>query len=422
MKIGIQTWGSHGDIRPFIALADGLKADGHDVTLAFTCVDSDRYNSLTTPAGVSMRAVASPAIPDPEQLRNSGQALIDERDPIRQTQLAIERFLLPVEPELFEASERLCVENELVIGHYFLYTLATAAERHSRPYASVALAHGGVPSTFYPPTGIPNLGKLSNRFAWRLARAVLNKRLKKYPDRLRSNHGMRPAGDMIDDVWASKDLTLLAVSPVICEKQSDWPSHYHVCGAMDTEAPVAEGRVSPELDAFLSSGPAPVYMTFGSMASDDEKLTTALFGDAAAASGVRAVVQSPHAEELVLRSNDRVHYVAVAPHAAIFSRCALIVHHGGAGTSQAALRAGKPSLVVAHTAEQELWGRELERLGVAPKIIRRRALTAQNLAVAIRLAVGSGQLAECARELGLEVAKENGVATAVRLINTRFAA
>lgn len=423
MKIGIQTWGSHGDIRPFIALADGLKADGHDVTLAVTCVDSDRYSGLTTRTGVSVKTVATPVISDPSQLKRSSEALLHEQDPIKQTQIAIEQFLLPVESELFEVSERLCLENDLVIGHYFLYPLAAAAERHSKPHVSIALAHGAVPSAFQPPAGVPDLGAFSNRLAWRLARWVLNLRLKKYPDQLRLKNGMKPVPDMIDDVWSSKYLTLLAVSTAICEAKQDWPSYYHVCGVLDTQESVAEGAVPSDLDSFLSNGSAPVYMTFGSMISaSDEKQAVALFTEAAETAGVRAIIQAPNPRELGFCSNNHVHYLSTAPHSTIFPRCCLVVHHGGAGTSQAALRAGKPSVIVAHTAEQELWGRELTRLGTAPPTIRRTRLTAGNLAAAIRLATGSPHLLENAKTLRIQATKENGVATAVKLINDRFAA
>lgn len=423
MKIGIQTWGSHGDIRPFVALADGLQADGHDVTLAITCVDSDRYAGLTTRAGAEVRIVATPVIADPTQLRRSGDTLMRERNPVRQVQLAIEQFLLPVEAELFDAADRLCVENDLVIGHYFLYPLATAADRRSRPHASVALVHGAVPSAFAPPSGVPDLGPLSNRLSWHLARRVLNRRIRTYPDRLRARLGMAPARDVLDDVWASRHLTLLAVSSAFCEAKPDWPGHYRVCGPLDPREPVAEGGVSPALETFLADPAAPVYFTFGSMMSGhDEKQALALFTEAATQAGVRAVIQSPRADALGFRSSDRIHYLDAAPHAAVFPRCRLVVHHGGAGTSHAVLRAGKPSVVVAHTAEQELWGRELRRLGTAPPVIPRAKLTAKRLTAALELVTGSTRMTENAMSLRQRLTREDGVATAVRLINARFAA
>jgi sterol 3beta-glucosyltransferase/vancomycin aglycone glucosyltransferase len=422
MKIGIQTWGSHGDIRPFVALAKGLQAAGHEVTLVITCVDSDRYTALQAPSPVDLQVVASPVVADRSTLERCGAAIVGERNAIRQTQLAIEYFLLPAEAEMYRASERLCAANDLVIGHYFLYTLGAAAEKLGRPCVSVALAHGAVPSAFQPPQGVPDLGAFSNRLAWRLGKWVLNRAFKPYPDRLRAQHGIPAAGDMVDTVWASEALTLLAISPVLCEPQSDWPAHYRVCGALDTSDSVVEGTVPEQLRSFLSAGAPPVYMTLGSMmAGSDEKQTLALLVSAVRAASVRAIVQTPSWAPLGFDSDNQLHFISAAPHASVFPHCSAVLHHGGAGTSQAALRAGVPSVVVAHTAEQELWGRELQRLGVAGAPIARRNATAPGLASAIRQVVQSDPMRQTAKSLGARMADEDGVATAVRLIEESFA-
>lgn len=422
MKVGIQTWGSHGDIRPFVALAKGLHAAGHAVTLVVTCVDSERYGALRSTLPFELRIVATPVVADARVFERVGAAIVAERDAIRQTSLAIEHFLLPAEAAMYEASEHLCAECDVVIGHYFLYTLGAAAEKHGRPYVSVVLAHGGIPSAHQPPAGVPNLGAFGNRLAWRLARWVLNRGLKKYPDRLRAAHGLAPARDLIDAVWASADLTLVAISPVLCEARPDWPRNHHVCGALDPRESVAEGEVPESLRSFLDAGAAPVYLTFGSMMSgSDERQTIAMLVDAARKASARAIVQAPHREPLGFRSDGQIHFVDVAPHAAVFPHCQLVVHHGGAGTSQAALRAGVPSVVVPYTAEQAMWGRELQRLRVAPPPIPRQRATATSIASAIREITQSGHALASARSIGARIAYEDGVAMAVRLINDRFA-
>lgn len=423
MKIGLQTWGSHGDIRPFVALAEGLQAAGHEVTLVITCVDSERYNALATKTGFELRIVATPVIPDGSVLEKIGKAIVRERNAIRQTRLVIEQLLLPAESEMYRASERLCAENDLVVGHYFLYTLAAAAEKHERPCVSVMLAHGAIPSADQPPSGVPHLGRTGNRWAWRLARSVLNASLKRYPDRLRARHDIAAARDMIDNVWASDALTLIAVSPVICERRPDWPAHYQVCGALDTPESIAEGLVPAQLRAFLSAGSPPVYMTLGSMMSgSDERQTIALLADAARMASVRAIVQAPAWERWGFESDSQIHFVDAAPHSAVFPLCSAVVHHGGAGTSQAALRAGVPSIVVPHTAEQELWGGELHRIGVACRPILRRRATAKRIAAAIEEVLQSKRMAENASMLGARIKEEDGVAAAVRLICDRYAA
>lgn len=421
MKIGMQTWGSHGDIRPFLALAEGLQEAGHDVTLAITCVDDDRHERLHSGAGVTIRSIASPVIADPALLKEIGETLLGEKDPIRQTQRVIESLFLPAEQAMFEASEQLCRENDVVIGHFFHYPLVAAAASNGRPHVSVVLNHGALPSAFQPPAGVPDLGAFGNRLAWRLARMVLNRRLKKYSDRLRTRHGIPAARDLIDDVWASNQLTLLAISPVLCTRRPDWPEHHQVCGVLEAQVPL-EGGIPERLRAFLCEGAPPVWITFGSMISgSDEKRTIALLTDAARKADTRAVIQAPRWRELGFVPDDAIHYVESAAHAEVFPQCSLVVHHGGAGTTHAALRAARPSVVVAHTAEQEFWGRELERVGAAPRFLVRRTATAEQIAACIRQVAGSKEIIEQACRLGRDMDDENGVATATRLINDRFA-
>lgn len=104
MKIGLQTWGSHGDIRPFVALAEGLQQAGHQVTLVLTCVDSDAYASLSSPAGVTIRVVASPVI-DLAEVERLGEAAANMANPLTQTKMLIEGGFLPAEAAMFDAAQ-----------------------------------------------------------------------------------------------------------------------------------------------------------------------------------------------------------------------------------------------------------------------------------------------------------------------------
>jgi len=105
-----------------------------------------------------------------------------------------------------------------------------------------------------------------------------------------------------------------------------------------------------------------------------------------------------------------------APHSWLFPRVAAVVHHGGAGTTAAALRAGVPNVIVPYFADQPFWGSRIELLGVGPKPIPRRKLTAGRLAEAIEIAATDEQMRRRSAELARKIRAENGVATAVPLI------
>ncbi|EEF26194.1 hypothetical protein RCOM_1879110, partial [Ricinus communis] len=178
-----------------------------------------------------------------------------------------------------------------------------------------------------------------------------------------------------------------------------------------------EGRLTDDVEAFLAAGEAPVYMGFGSWTPRDilhQTDTLRLFTEAAQLAGCRAIIQSDDAAACGFHSNERMLYVPASPHHLIFPRCAAVVHHGGAGTTQSATLAGKPSVVVAHINEQEHWGMELRRIGIAGKPLHRRSVTATKLAARLRAITPA--MRSRAPQVAQLMARENGVATAVRLI------
>jgi sterol 3beta-glucosyltransferase len=108
--------------------------------------------------------------------------------------------------------------------------------------------------------------------------------------------------------------------------------------------------------------------------------------------------------------------IEAAPHEWLFARMAAVIHHGGAGTTAAGLRAGVPSIIVPHFSDQPFWGERVRALGVGPRPIPRRLLSAKRLAAAIRKAVFDESMRVRAARLGEELRTEDGVARAVGII------
>lgn len=423
MRIGVQTWGSQGDIQPLIALAEGLQHSGHDVTLVITGIDNNRYADTPSRNGTTLRSISTPVIHDSEVLQEIERDIFQQTDPLKQTQLILERLFLPAESAMYTAAQQLCRENDLVIGHFFHYPLHVAAERIGCPYVSIALVPSIIPSPHQPPSGLPDLGTLGNRILWSLVKSMFNRRLKTYPDRLRVRHGLDPARDMLSDVWAAKPLTLVAVSPQLCGNTTGWPSHYKVCGFLNQGEDVDDGDIADELLEFLQQGPPPIYLTFGSaMPGGDPEATLAILIEAVQKAAVRAIIQLADWHKYVPTPNPNptTLIVGTTPHAKVFPLCQAVLHHGGAGTSQTALLAGRPSIVVAHTSEQQFWGHTLSRLGVAPQPLVRHRLSADILTATIIEVVESTCFTLAAEHLAIQMRKEDGVATAVRYIDEYF--
>ncbi|MGF6835848.1 sterol 3beta-glucosyltransferase [Paenarthrobacter sp. TE4293] len=204
---------------------------------------------------------------------------------------------------------------------------------------------------------------------------------------------------------------LHGISPAVLPRPADWHSGLVMAGYW--WPPVNQGwGPSPDLQDFLADGPAPVFVGFGSSAH----LDPAFILDATRRAGVRAVVQGV---EGVL--GDDALGVGSVPHEWLFPRVAAVVHHAGAGTTAAGLRAGVPSVGVPVYTDQPLWASRIASLGAGPEPIPYRKLTRVRLGDAIAQAVTTASYSERARVLAAAIAKEDGtipVAEALRNLPT----
>lgn len=420
-KIGIQTWGSDGDINPCIALAGGLATAGHDVTLAITSAEWKSYGHLAERLG--FRLIQAGYIwKDDADLLKKTQKIFGTANQLKQLDLLIEEMLQPGIDAMYGASRSLVAENDFLIGHFLLHPLQLAAEIARKPYMTVTLNHALIPSTHMPPPlgRIPNLGPLINSILWKAAIKVLNRSILPSINRLRLKEGIFPASSF-RAIWESPVGNLVAVSPEICHPDPAWERHQHICGFFNIPDTAHRWDMPGRLARFIAGGPPPVYMTFGSMASierDPGRIAAAarLLVDAAKAARCRAIIQADWEKAPGIPEDPAIHRVASAPHTQVFPRCAAVVHHGGSGTTQTALLCGRPSVVVAHILDQYFWGHELKRLGVGLGPLDRRAVTPEKLGREIRRALDAPAMAARAKTLGEKLSAEDGVAVAVEII------
>jgi UDP:flavonoid glycosyltransferase YjiC (YdhE family) len=206
-----------------------------------------------------------------------------------------------------------------------------------------------------------------------------------------------------------------AYSPAVVPRPREWGDWIHVTGYWFLEDP-ALWSPPEDLVAFLSSGPAPVFVGFGSTPFPRPERTADLVVRALAQAGHRGVVVAGGSGLAVGRLSDDVLSVASVPHGWLFPQVCAVVHHGGAGVTGAALRAGRPSVVVPVFGDQPFWGQRVFELGAGPRPIPAKKLTDDALASAIRLTAG-GEMRGRAAALGERIRTENGVARAVEVIH-----
>ncbi|MGD8322295.1 MAG: glycosyltransferase, partial [Gemmatimonadota bacterium] len=269
MRIGIQAWGSEGDIRPFLALGHGLVRAGHRVTVVVTDLGARDYAAYQERLGLRIRTVATPVVPDPAELDDIGRAILRAGHPARQSRIIIERLFDPAVPEMYRAATALCAETDLVVGHFFQTPLRAAAEAAGIPEVSVTLTPSMIPTGAMPPEGVPDLGRRWNRTWWGVAAWVLDRMFLSRINRFRAEAGLPPHTHVLD-AWSSRLLDLVAVSPTLCPVPEDWPEQHRVCGFLTLPPDGQLDASPPALEAFLDEGDPPAFITFGSLTPSEE--------------------------------------------------------------------------------------------------------------------------------------------------------
>ena len=206
---------------------------------------------------------------------------------------------------------------------------------------------------------------------------------------------------------------LYGFSETVVPRSPDWPDWVHVTGYWFLDR--SPGWQPPlALQRFVEAGPPPVFVGFGSMTDRDPAATLALTAEALAAVGQRGVLAADATGGVRPGSvPDHVFPLATGvPHDWLFPRMAAVVHHGGAGTTASGLRAGRPSVLVPHFADQPFWARRVTDLGAGPRPIPRRRLSARRVAEAIHQATADPRMRERGEILGQRIRAEHGVARA----------
>ncbi|POR35790.1 Sterol 3-beta-glucosyltransferase UGT80B1 [Tolypocladium paradoxum] len=215
-------------------------------------------------------------------------------------------------------------------------------------------------------------------------------------------------------IWAPGLLTRLKVpytycwSPSLIPKPNDWGKNIDISGFYFLNL-ASSYTPDTDLAAFLEAGPPPVYIGFGSIVVDDPNAMTRMIFDAVHLAGVRALVSKGWgglgADDVGLPEG--VFMLGNVPHDWLFQHVSCVVHHGGAGTTAAGIKAGKPTLVVPFFGDQPFWGAMIARAKAGPEPIRNQDLTVENLAEALKCCV-LPETQEQAKELGQRIREEQG--------------
>ena len=415
MRIAIIAPGSRGDVQPYIALGKGLKQAGHAVRL----VTHQDFEELVNSHGLHFSPVEG-SVQDIAQSKDMGALL--ERGNFLAIMSQMAREAQRGALALAKGGLVACRGTELVIaGIAGLFIGVALAEKLGLPLLQ-AYYIPFTPTQAYPSFLFPKLppwfsGAL-NRLSYHLARQMMWQGFRS-ADKLarRDVLGLRAApfwGPFKADCLQRCPI-LYGYSPFVIPKPPDWHDHVHVTGYWFLD-PADDWAPPSALLEFLQADPPPIYVGFGSMSSRKPEETADLILQALVRAKQRAVMHSGWGGLHKADLPDTVLMVGSIPFSWLFPRVAAVVHHGGAGTTSAALRAGVPSIVIPFFGDQPFWGHRIAELGVGPAPIPRRRLTVERLAQATRQAVTDQTMRERAAHLGSRIRAEDGIALAVAVV------
>jgi hypothetical protein len=286
----------------------------------------------------------------------------------------------------------------------------SAAEKIGRPFVPAHLQPLGAPTDRYPGVLFPDTPRWLGGWLVRASHRLSELGVWMPFERAMKATRRDVLGLSGEPRAADGQPVLYGFSRHVVDVPSDPQTVRHVTGYWTLDA--AGFDPSPELSAFVARGGPIVSIGFGSMASEDPEATATLVLEAVRRANVRAVLLSGWGG-LRARASDDVLVAEALPHEWLFRHVSAVVHHGGAGTTGAALRASVPAVVVPFTMDQPFWASRVTALGVGPAPIPRRALDADRLARALTIAVTDDAMRDRARALGDLLRKEDGVAEAV---------
>jgi MGT family glycosyltransferase len=410
MKIVLTSWGSFGDLHPYMALALELQRRGHHPVIATI----PSYREKVERAGISFHPVR-PDFPPLDQITDIIRRAVDAREGPRYIWT---RMIAPYLRETYEdtlAAVRADGGADLLVSHMITVVAPIIAEKTGVPWVSTVLAPISFFSVYDPPSPphFPALRRVAAlhpavaRGLWALGKWSTRSWVEPVA-RLRKEVGLPPGKHPVFEGQHSPELVLALFSTVLSEIQPDFPPRTRITGFPfydETET------LTPDVCRYLDEGEAPILFTLGSsafwVADDFYRISI----EAARRLNRRALLLIGDERNRPSTLPPGAAAFSYAPYVRVMSRASCIVHQGGVGTTGQALRSGHPMLIMPFGHDTVDNARRCAELGVARVVFRKR-YTVENVVRELQQLLEVPAYGKRAAEIGRRVASENGVRTA----------
>ena len=421
MRVFIVTVGSRGDVQPFVALGKGLQAAGHDVTL---CASSS-FETLVTGSGLAFAHMDDEVVAMMKS--DTGRAVVEQATNVFRMLVLGFRLMKRMTPmqramqrDAWAAARK--ADPDVIIYHPKMHTAPDFAEKLGVPCILALPLPMLVPTSEEPSFGFPRwpLGAWYNRLTYRAVLKISEAFTRRYVKPWRKEHGLAPlprGHDCLHMAQGAPIPVMHCYSARVGSYPSDWPDWVTVTGYWFLDR-TDDWSPPQDLVDFLGAGPPPVYIGFGSIAGRSPERTTRTVIEALERAGARGILATGWGGLQADDLPETVFQIEAVPHDWLFPQVSAVVHHGGAGTTAAGLRYGRPTIICPFFADQPYWGRRVHALGVGPEPIPQKKLTAENLAAAIMEASSNADMQRKAAALGQQISAEDGIANALAFIET----
>jgi rhamnosyltransferase subunit B len=418
-RIVLSTFGSFGDLHPYVAIALELKARGHSPVIATSEVYREKMDSI----GVEFFPVRPdmPSYDQPDELTKLATDLIQAKGG---TEKVIELFTLNLR-EVYEDVNAAVDGADLLLTHTLPLVGPIVAQKRGLPWVSSILAPISFLSADEPPVppqmpALYHLLKLSpimGRLFYRAASYKLEKIMEPVYS-LRAELGLPRGEQPLLKAQHSPKLVLALFSSALGKPQPDWPANTRVTGFpfYDRRDYFGENEMQSELSKFLDDGPPPIVFTLGSSAF---WVARDFYRDsikAAQALGQRALLLIGHERNMPDEPlPDGIAAFEYAPFGEVLPRALAVVHQGGVGTTGQALRSGRPELILPHAHDQFDNASRVVRIGCGRAIPRPR-YNAKTATSELKALLGNPDYFSRAWDVGRQVQNEDGASTAADAI------
>jgi UDP:flavonoid glycosyltransferase YjiC (YdhE family) len=414
MRWLLASWGSSGDLHPFLSLGRALMARGHEVTL----VGHPEWGRETETAGLRFVSTGEP--PRDTFIRDHPEVMSRKWGGLVSLHTLVHRAIAPGFDHVMEALLPEARAHDVMIAHHFTFPAPVAAELAGIPWVTVSLAPGVVPSAWSLPgshfgrAGNGVIARMSNRFIWATGRGITCAMVDPVVNRFRARHGLAPVRDAVFGAH-SNALNLQLYSEHFAPRPPDWGAHIRYAGFCFYGPPGAKA-LPDVVEEFLARGGPPILVTLGSTVVQNPGVFFAVAAEALHVLGLRGLFLTGPLENPQLPGD--ILTLPYAPYGLLMPRVRAVIHQCGIGTLSHTLRAGVPSVACPFAFDQPNNARRLEGLGVA-EVVPPRQHTAPRLGDALRR-LCSGEAPTRARRLGELIRAEDGPARACEILEEVF--